>query len=93
MSPFYLRSLALLSFLIGFVLTWQLGGPRDWVFSIVPWAALLLYLPIGFLVLTGLIRIVPLLVRPPLVLRRSTNYLTTLDLTHAPEIDRKSSSV
>ena len=81
MSLLYLRSLVLLSVLIGFVLTWQLGGP---------WAILLLYLPVGFVVLTVLVRIVPLIVHPPLVLRRSTNYLTTLDLTHSPNVDRQS---
>jgi hypothetical protein len=89
-SPLYTRSLLLLSFLIGFILTWQLGGPRDCVFGLVPWSALLLYLPLGFLIFTILIRIVPFLARPNLVLRRSTKYLTTLDLTAATEQDRQS---
>lgn len=83
MSPLYLRSIVLISFIAGFVFTWQLGGP---------WAALLLYLPVGFLGLRVLIRIVPFLIHPPLVLRRSTTYLTTLDLTHAPKIDSQSNS-
>lgn len=80
----YMRSLVLLGLVIGFVLTWQLGGPRDWVFGIIPWAALLLYLPVGFLVLTVLVRIVPVFARPALILRPPHAHMTTLNLA-APE--------
>lgn len=84
-SPLYTRSIVLLSLVVGFVLTWQLGGPRECVFGIIPWRALFLYLPAGFLVLTVLVRIVPFLVRPTLVLAQSVAYLTTLDLKPAPK--------
>jgi DNA-directed RNA polymerase subunit RPC12/RpoP len=90
LSRLYTRSLLLLSLLIGFVLTWQLGGPRECVFGIIPLPALLLYFPVGFLILMVLIRTVPFLIRPNLVLRRSTTYLTTLNLTAAPKHDRQS---
>ena len=82
-----LRSLVLFSLVIGFVLTWQLGGPRDWVFGLIPWAALLLYLPVGFLILTVLVRTVPFLVRPTLVLRPPHAHMTTLNLAATEKID------
>jgi len=72
---------------IGFVLTWQLGGPRDWVFGLIPWAALLLYLPVGFLILTVLVRTVLFLVRPTLVLRPPHAHMTTLNLAATEKID------
>ena len=74
----YTRLLVVLSAVIGFVLSWQLIGP---------WAALLLYMPTGFLVGTVLVRVVPFLVRPTLVLRPPHAHMTTLNLAAVEKID------
>jgi hypothetical protein len=50
-------------------------------------AELLLHLPVGFLVLTVLVRIVPFPVRPTLVLRRPHAHMTTLNLEAGEKTD------
>jgi hypothetical protein len=80
----YTSSIVLLSFLLGFALSWQIGGLRECVFGIVRWAALLFYLPVGFVLLTVLVRFVPYLVSPNLVVARRQDQITTLDLTGRP---------
>lgn len=84
-SLIYWRMLGLISVLAGYALAWGIGirGPR--LCGIIPWGFLLLWMPIGFLVLMLLIRIAPYLVRPSIVLRRQfESYLTTLDLSAGP---------
>jgi hypothetical protein len=83
-SPLYVRFLALLSLLLGIALAWEIGsrGPRN-CFLGIPWTVFLLYLPLGFIVLTLLIRIAPFVMRPALVLRRP-NHVTTLNLASGP---------
>jgi len=86
-SPGYLRWLGLLSLLLGVALAWEMGsrGPRNCLLGI-PWAVLLLYLPLAFLVLTLLVRIVPFLIKPTLVLRQPFDgHMTTLNLTPDPK--------
>lgn len=80
-SPLYTRLLVLLSVLFGYALAWEIGslGPRSCFFNI-PWWFFVLWIPIGFLVLTLLVRVAPFIVRPALVLRQS-NHTTTLNLT------------
>ena len=87
-SPLYLRILGVFSVLVGYVLAWKIGiyGPRA-CFGI-PWGFYLLWMPIGFLVLSLLVRIAPFLVRPTLVPRRSfESHLTTLNLSPDPKDD------
>jgi hypothetical protein len=87
-SALYTRSIVLLSVLLGYAFAWEIGtlGPR-FCFG-VPWGFLLFWAPIGFLVLTLLVRIAPFLVKPKLVLRRP-NDGTTLNLTSAPKDDTR----
>jgi hypothetical protein len=89
-SPLYGRILALFSVLIGYALAWKIGtyGPRA-CFGI-PWGFYLLWIPIGFVVLSLLIRIVPFLVRPTLVPRqRFESHLTTMNLSSDPKHDHR----
>lgn len=74
--------LGLISVLTGYALAWEIGirGPR--LCGIIPWGFLLLWMPIGFLVLMLLVRIAPYLVKPPFVLRRTfEGPFTTLNLS------------
>jgi len=77
----YTRFLVVLSLLVGFAIGWRIGqfGPMDCIFGI-PWTAYVLFLPLGFIVLTFLVRIAPLLINPPIVLNPPPKYLTTLNL-------------
>ncbi len=87
-APIYLRILVLLSVLIGYVLAWGIGiyGPRA-CFG-VPWGFYLFWMPIGFLVLSLLVRVAPYVVCPPLVLRHPfDSHLTTMHLSSDPKDD------
>ncbi len=77
----YTRTLVILSLVVAFALSWQIGGLRECVFGIVPWAALIFYVPVGFLILIVLVRFAPLLVRPSLELRPKHEGITVLNLT------------
>jgi uncharacterized C2H2 Zn-finger protein len=67
----YTRALVLISGLLGFLVTWAAGmtGVRLYLFGI----------PAGFLILTVMVRFVPYLVTPKLVLRHSS-VVTALNL-------------
>lgn len=78
-SPTYGRTLVLLSALIGFVLVWLIGA-RDLV------RLSLFGLPTAFLVMTVLVRVVPHLV-PPSLLLRGPEHSTTLGLTDNSDED------
>jgi hypothetical protein len=87
-SPLYTRIQVLFSVLVGYVLAWKIGtyGPR--ACGGIPWGFYLLWIPIGFVFLSILIRTVPFLVRPTLVLRRPfESHLTTMNLTSDPKDD------
>ena len=57
-SANYSRALVLLSGLLGFVVVWFAGIRNVWLF--------VLFLPVGFAILTVVVRIAPLVVRPEL---------------------------
>jgi hypothetical protein len=86
-SAWYTRSLVLLSVLLGYALAWRIGllGPRSPFFDI-PWGFFLLWAPLGFLILTLLLRTVPFLIKPTLVLR-SPGHVMTLNLRARPKDD------
>ena len=89
-SPLYLRILVLFSVLVGYVLAWGIGiySPRA-CFG-VPWGFYLFWMPIGFLVLSFLVRVAPFLVCPTLVLRHPfESHLTTMNLTSDPKDDHR----
>ena len=67
----YSRILVLLSALISFLLLWAAGIQYLWL--------LLLSLPLGFLILTVVVRVVPLVVHPPLYVGKPSVF-TKLDL-------------
>jgi hypothetical protein len=71
-SPAYSRALVLLSAFTSIVLLWELGI-RDLRFF-------LFYLPVGFLVLTIMVRVAPFVVAPRLYVGKLTA-TTTLDLS------------
>lgn len=80
--------LVLFSVVVGYALAWKVGtyGPRA-CFGI-PCFFYLLCIPIGFLVLSFLVRVVPFLVCPALVLRHPfESHLTTMNLTPNPKDD------
>jgi hypothetical protein len=54
----YSRALYFLSLLISLVFLWAVGIRNLWLF--------VLYLPLGFVILTVMVRIAPYIVRPPL---------------------------
>jgi hypothetical protein len=87
-SPLYGRMLVVFSGLVGYTLAWKIGtyGPR--ACGGIPWGFYLLWIPIGFVFLSILIRTVPFLVRPTLVPRqRFESHLTTLNLSPGPKDD------
>jgi predicted RNA-binding Zn-ribbon protein involved in translation (DUF1610 family) len=87
-SPQYTRVLGIVSVLVGYVLAWKIGtyGPR--ACGGIPWGFYLLWIPIGFVFLSILIRTVPFLIRPTLVLRRPfESHLTTMNLSSDPKDD------
>jgi hypothetical protein len=89
-SQVYWRVLGLLSVLAGYVLAWEIGirGPR--LCGIIPWGFLLLWAPIGFIVLMLLVRIAPFVVKPTLIPRRPfESHVTTLNLTPGPKDDTR----
>jgi hypothetical protein len=89
-SPLYGRILVAFSVLVGYALAWEIGsyGPRA-CFGI-PWGFYLLWMPIGFLVLSLLIRIAPFGVKPALVLRPPFAVcLTSLNLSSGPKNNPK----
>jgi hypothetical protein len=89
-SPLYLRILVLFSVVVGYVLAWGIGtyGPRA-CFG-VPWGFYLFWMPLGFLVLSFLVRVAPFLVCPTLVLRHPfESHLTTMNLSSDPKDDHR----
>jgi hypothetical protein len=72
-----------LSEVIGFSVAWKIGQGSFVVFFWgVTWKFLLLCLPLSFLVLFFLVRIVPCLANPPFVVRQNfESLLTTLNLS------------
>ena len=85
----YTRLIVLLGVLLGYALAWKIGilGPGS-CFLGIPWLFFLLWIPLGFLALTFLVRVAPLLVRPTLVLRRG-GHVTLLNLTLDPKNDKR----
>lgn len=71
-SVTYSRVLVLLSGLISFVLLWALGIRNFWLF--------LLFLPLGFPILTVVVRIAPFVMRPHLLYVGKPSVFTKLDL-------------
>ena len=67
----YSRALVLLSGLISFVLLWAVGIRNIWLF--------LLFLPLGFPILTVMVRVAPILVYPRLYTGKPST-ITKLDL-------------
>jgi hypothetical protein len=88
-SPEYLRSLILLSFVIACVPLWL--GPRVGLFKIDSWFWDVYLFPLSMLaafpVLEVLSWIVPIFVRPALFQPQSTTYLTKLGLAQTPSRD------
>src|SRR5438270_5365359 len=80
-SVLYTRFIVLLSLILACPPAWEIGilGPRSCFFGI-PWGFYLFWLPLGFLILTVLVRIAPSLVRPTLVVRRPHHFMA-LNLT------------
>ncbi len=86
-SALYTRLLVLFSILLAVALVWGVvirGVPSCLV--CLPTGFLVLGIPIGFLLLTLLVRIAPFLVKPTLVLRQHY-HLTSLNLTAKPKDD------
>jgi hypothetical protein len=83
----YLRSLVALSCLLGYALAWEASRifPPSYLFGI-PTLFLVLWAPIGFLSLSVLVRVVPFLIKPKLVLGWPSEF-TTLGLTSRPKDD------
>jgi hypothetical protein len=83
----YLRSLGVLSVLLGYALAWEASRifPPSYLFGI-PTLFLVLWAPIGYLSLVVLVRVVPFLVKPKLVLEWPSEF-TTLNLTTKPKGD------
>src|SRR5258708_3048612 len=86
-SLLYLRSLVVLSGLLGYALAWKASRicPPSYMFGI-PTLFLVLWAPIGYLFLIVLVRVVPFLVKPKLVLEWPSEF-TTLGLTSRPKDD------
>jgi hypothetical protein len=84
-SLLYLRSLGVLSVLLGYALAWEASRifPPFYLFGI-PTLFLVLWVPIGYLSLIVLVRVVPFLVRPKLVIEWPSEF-TTLGLTSRPK--------
>jgi hypothetical protein len=84
-SPLYGRVVVLLGILLGAVPAWEVGIHSARCCLLVMGSVfVLLWIPIGFLVLTVVVRVAPFLVKPTLVLRQR-HRLTTLDLTPGPK--------
>ena len=83
----YLRSLVVLSVLLGYALTWEASRifSPSYLFGI-PTLFLVLWVPIGYLSLIVLVRVVPFFVKPKLVLEWPSEF-TTLSLTSRPKDD------
>ena len=87
-SPLFMRILGLISVLVGYVLAWRIGSFGPQICFGIPLGFYLLWIPIGFLMLMFLVRIIPFLVSPTLVLRKPfESHLTSLDLSHGPRDD------
>jgi hypothetical protein len=86
-SLLYLRSLVVLSVLLGYALAWEASRlfPPSYLFGI-PTLFLVLWVPIGYLSLIVLVRIVPFLVKPKLVLEWPSEFIT-LSLTSKSKDD------
>jgi hypothetical protein len=88
-SLLYLRSIVALSVLLGYALAWEANRilPPSYVFGI-PTPFLVLWAPIGYLSGVVLVRVVPFLVRPKLVMEWPSEF-TTLGLTSRPKDDHR----
>ncbi len=76
----YTRSIVLLAVLLGYVLAWKLAIFGLKVCFGLPLGFFLFCIPLTLVFVASLLRVVPLLIRPRLVLKRP-NELTTLNLT------------
>ena len=86
-SLLYLRSIVVIAFLLGYALAWEMSRicPPSYIFGI-PTLFLLLWFPIGYLALVVIVRVVPFLVKPKLVLEWPSEFIT-LNLTSKPKDD------
>jgi hypothetical protein len=86
---FYIRFLVVFAGLCGYALAWEVSRlcPPAYFFGI-PTLFLLLWVPLGFIVLVVLVRVGPFLIKPRLVLEWP-NYLTTLNITSKPFDDHQ----
>jgi hypothetical protein len=91
-SLLYGRSLVILACLLGYALAWEVSRicPPAYLFGI-PALFLLLWIPIGYLTLTVLVRVVPFFIRPKLVLEWPSEF-ATLSLTSRRGEDHPQSS-
>jgi hypothetical protein len=83
----YLRTLVGLSVLLGYTLAWEASRvfPPSYLFGI-PTLFLVLWMPIGYLCLIVLVRVVPFLAKPKLVLEWPSEF-TSLNLTSRSKDD------
>lgn len=91
-SETYTRVLGIISIVLGFGLPWVVHVPKLLISALGPLAGfvavLALGFPLAFLVLFLMVRVVPRLISPPLVLRHNDS-VTTLNLTVADDENQK----